>query len=214
MQPQQPDMASSSLRQPPLLHLPDYENGFPICVDLDGTLIREHSIWCFHWSLASLLSAWCPRDFRSLRPTGIWPGIKTRMAAAVNLAQATMTYHAGLLSQIHHWHALGSPLYLVTGAPQKMADQVAQTLGVVTEVWSSSAHHNLVGQKKADLLRHRFGAFGYTYIGDSWKDRPVWACSKDILAVTDPQGSLGQYLQKNALPQQGLFFLPHGTQDT
>lgn len=193
----------------PVSGLPDYDPGFPICIDLDGTLVREHTIWSLNLSILSMASAWWPSPIASLWPAVIWPGIKTRMAAMAHLDQARMTYHRGLLNQIQHWHTNGSPLYLVTGAPQKIAQHVADRIGLFTDVWSSSARYNLVGQKKGNLLQHQFGSFGYTYIGDSWKDRFVWATSKDIISITDATSSLAQHLKKTTLPHQRLFCFPH-----
>lgn len=192
--------------------LPNYDPGFPICIDLDGTLVREHTIWHLNLSFWAMTKAWVRTDAKSLFPKVFWPGIKTRMANAAHMDQAKMTYHGGLLLQMRHWHKLGLPLYLVTGAPEKIAHHVADGVGLFTDVWSSSAQHNLVGHEKGNLLRHRFGPFGYAYIGDSWKDRAVWNTSADVICVAKAQSALAQHLKKSLLPPQRLFCFPHDAQ--
>jgi hypothetical protein len=194
--------------------LPDYAPGFPICIDLDGTLVCEHTIWHLNLSLWAVTKAWVQTDLKSLFPKVLWPGVKTRMAHAAHMDQAKMTYHRGLLLQMHHWHAQGLRLYLVTGAPEKIAHYVADGVGLFTDVWSSSAQHNLVGHKKGNLLRHRFGPFGYTYIGDSWKDQAVWKTSVDVISVTKTQSALAQHLKQTILPSQRLFCFPHDCMPT
>jgi hypothetical protein len=189
--------------------LPNYDPGFPICIDLDGTLVREHTIWHLNLSLWAVTKAWVQTDLRSLFPKVFWPGVKTRMANAAHMDQSKMTYHGGLLLQMRHWHKQGVPLYLVTGAPEKIAHYVADRVGLFTDVWSSSAQYNLVGDQKGNLLRHRFGPFGYTYIGDSWKDQAVWKTSADVISVTKTQSALAQHLKQTVLPTQRLFFFPH-----
>lgn len=194
--------------------LPDYAPGFPICIDLDGTLVREHTIWHLNLSLWAMTKAWIRTDLNSLFPKVFWPGVKTRMAHGAPMDRAHMTYHGGLLLQMRHWHTMGLPLYLVTGAPEKIAHYVADRVGLFTDVWSSSAQYNLVGHQKGALLRHRFGPFGYTYIGDSWKDQAVWTTSADVICVAKTDSGLVQHLNKTIKPPQRLFCFPHGAQPT
>jgi hypothetical protein len=192
--------------------LPDYAPGFPICIDLDGTLVCEHTIWHLNLSLWAMTKAWVQTDLRSLSPKVFWPGVKTRMAQAACMDQAKMTHHGGLMLQMNHWHKMGLPLYLVTGAPEKIARYVADRVGLFTDVWSSSARYNLVGRRKGALLRHRFGPFGYTYIGDSWKDQAVWKTSVDVMCVAKTDSALAQHLAQTLLPSQRLFCFPHDAQ--
>jgi phosphoserine phosphatase len=194
--------------------LPDYAPGFPICIDLDGTLVKEHTIWHLKLSLWAMTKAWIRTDLNSLFPTVFWPSLKTRMADAAEMNQARLTYHTGLLVQMQRWHRQGVALYLVTGAPEKIARHVADGVGLFTDVWSSSAQYNLVGDQKGDLLRHRFGPFGYTYVGDSWKDVAIWKTSVDVICVAKTHSALAQHLKKTIMPPQGLFFFPHDTKAT
>jgi len=193
---QPPDDAS------PAPHMPEYPPDFPICIDLDGTLVKEHTLWHMHWDCSI-------QNIRELAVSWPWPRFKSKLAGVSNLSQSQWTYHQPLIDQLQRWHYQGARLYLVTGAPEKIATHVAHRIGLFFDVWSSSSTENLVGHRKADHLRHHFGAYGYTYIGDSWKDCPVWETSKDIISVAPASSLLGRRLKRRALPYQRLFWLPH-----
>jgi len=177
--------------------MPQYDPGFPICIDLDGTIVKEHTLLhiprAWDWALLSLVSP----------PS--WPSIKSKWVQHADLSKTNWTYHAPLIAQMHLWHSQGTPLYLVTGAPEKIAHHMAEKIGLFSDVWSSSYRHNLVGSKKATLLCHHFGKAGYTYVGDSWKDRLVWKTSKDIITVAPAGSYLVRYLQQSAQPNQRIF---------
>ena len=184
--------------------MPIYGPKFPICIDLDGTLVKEHTLWHLNlpwdWSLG-----------KKLFPP-LWPLIKSKMANACDLNQTKWTYHALLIKQLQHWHEEGAHLYLVTGAPEKIAQHVADQIGLFSDVWASSGAHNLVGGHKASHLCHQFGAYGYTYVGDSWKDCAVWKTSKDIITVAPKNSLLSWYLKKTKPDHQGIFHIPHPEQ--
>jgi hypothetical protein len=183
--------------------VPDYPMAFPVCVDLDGTLVKEHTLW-------HLNSFGKPDFFHNFFPFS-WPLIKEKMAHSADLSTTRWTYHTRLIDCLRRWHATGTPLYLVTGAPEKIAHHVADRLGLFSDVWASSSKHNLVGHNKAAHLCHQFGAYGYTYIGDAWKDRLVWKTSKDIITVSRPKSLLTRYLHHSKSPNQGVFSIPHSS---
>lgn len=180
---------------------PDYPPGFPLCIDLDGTLVREHTLWHLK------VSPWWV--VKSMFPPR-WPLFKEKMARACDLEKTHWTYHQALMAQLHYWHGAGVTLILVTGAPEKIAHHVAQHVGLFSQVHASSSRCNLVGQRKADFLIQRFGAHAYGYVGDSWKDIPVWKASKDILVVAEEESSLVGHLKGIRGVDQRLFCLPHG----
>jgi phosphoserine phosphatase len=184
-----------------LSEMPQYPENFPICIDLDGTLVKEHTLWHLNWN-------WKLHHLYGLFSTR-WPAIKSTVADAGQPDHKRWTYHHRLEDQMRLWHAQGARLYLVTGAPKKIADYVADRMGLFTDVWCSSSTHNLVGPRKAAHLRYHFGVNGYTYIGDSWQDRAVWETSKDVITVAPPASKLFKHLQRSIRKDQRLFCIPH-----
>jgi len=158
----------------------------PLCIDLDGTLIQGNSLWKL------LKTTQWHSDFLRCRT---WSSLKKTITQNSTLNPHGFTYYTPLVQALTRWHKQGIPLFLVTGASEKLAVKIAHHLGCFTDVWSSTGHIHLVGSKKADLLKSKFGAFGFTYIGDSWKDLPVWKYSYDIGTVSNCAHFLVPYLR-------------------
>ena len=172
------------------------KQGIPLCVDLDGTLIRGNSLW----------TLWAQRQEQRFLGTS-WPMIKSRLAAQGALSLNRLQYNQKLVSLLQRLSKKGLPLFLVTGANERVAHQVSKTLGVFKEAIGSTDSLNLVGPQKAAYLIQRFGIFGYSYIGDSWRDVPVWEGSHTILAISG-NFPLSVYLRFRKKKSQSLFFFP------
>lgn len=143
------------------------QTGCPVCVDLDGTLIRRHSLW-------DLLRAFWQRrqNIAHLLFPLRWPLIKSKLS--VNPTVSTWPYRPEMIHILQQLHQQAIPLFLVTGANEKVAKAVSMHLGLFQEAIGSTADVNLVGPQKAHYLVQRFGHEGFIYIGDSWRDIAVW----------------------------------------
>lgn len=154
---------------------------FPLCIDLDGTLIRTDLL---HESLLALVHQ-DPRSLLSL------PGLlgrgrapfKHAVAARARIDAATLPYNQPVMAQIEKARAEGRPVVLVTAAAPQLADAVAAHLGCFTTVISSDAMHNLSGPAKAARLTELYGHCGFDYIGNSSADIPVWRAARKALVV-------------------------------
>lgn len=156
----------------------------PLVVDLDGTLIYTDML---HESAIKVL-----RD----RPlTTLWIPVWLSRGKAVlkeHLAQRsdfdpqTLPYNQELLSWLLRQRAIGRRLVLCTASDRLIADAIAKHLNVFDEVIASDGHTNLTGRNKADALAQRFGESGFDYVGNSWKDIPVWARAKHAVVVNAP----------------------------
>ena len=164
----------------------------PLCVDLDGTLIRGHSLWQIQrpWSLRPY---WPP----------CWPRIKHNIAESGTVGQ--FTYYLPLLDRLYAWKKSGASLFLVTGAPEKIAHAVAQEVSIFDDVFSSSPQLNLVGRQKAHWLVQRFGSFSFGYVGNSWQDWAVWQWASDLLLVSSCSSWLVRYVEWKKRPFQALY---------
>ena len=160
---------------------------FPLCVDLDGTLIRTDSL---HESVAQLAK----HDLGSLWRLPLWLSqgkahLKTRLAERVELDVESLPYRAELLAWIRE-QAEARPVYLVTAAAQSIADAVAQHLDCFTGTIATSGDVNLSAERKAGALVARFGAAGFDYAGNSADDLPVWRVARQAIVVDAPSSVL------------------------
>lgn len=144
----------------------------PLCVDLDGTLIKSDTLY---ESAAALLTA-NPLKLLVVAPSiaGGKAKLKARMSAAVTLDPAALPYTDDLLAFLREQKAAGRTLILVTAADGAIARAVAEHVGVFDEVLASDGTRNLRGRNKVAALVARFGAKGFDYIGNDRTDVTVW----------------------------------------
>ncbi len=162
----------------------------PLCVDLDGTLVRTDLLF---ESLAQLLK------HRPLAAAAVplWLArgravLKRELAARTALDVEALPYHAPLLAHLRAEKARGRRLVLVTASDETLARQVAAHLGLFDEVLASDGQTNLKAAQKAAALTARFGAQGFDYAGNERADLPVWAQAKRALLVETPPAIAAQ----------------------
>ena len=162
----------------------------PLCVDLDGTLIRVDLLW---ESLIALLRK-RPASILQL-PGWLLRGkafFKSRIAAEVDLDCSVLPYREAVLEYIRAARNQGRTIVLVTAANERLAREVADHLKLFDEVIASDAAHNLSGDKKRDVLIERFGEHGYDYAGDAAADLPVFRAAREAIFVGSKAGVLRQ----------------------
>ncbi len=153
----------------------------PLCVDLDGSLIRTDILWeqltvllkQRPWALL-LVVFWMLRG-RSY--------LKHRLASQVSLRVETLPYREDVAEFLRAAHAGGRRIALVTASNEAVARDVAAHAGVFDEVYGSTAELNLKGTRKAEFLCGKFGEHGFEYLGDSNADLPVWRAAKGAYVV-------------------------------
>jgi len=152
----------------------------PLCIDLDGTLIRTDLLF---ESLARLLRQrpwllmlvpfWCLRGRAAL---------KRSIARRVTIDVASLPYNAPLVEWLRSQTAAQRQLLLVTAADESLAKQVADHLGLFDRVIASDGRLNLKGRRKLEILRQQVtGEFDYA--GNSRADLEIWRHSSDAIAV-------------------------------
>ena len=126
----------------------------PLCVDLDGTLIKTdllvESFFLLlrnHPLLILLAPLWLLRGKARL---------KQELARRVELSVATLPYHPAFLAWLREQHAQGRRLVLATAAAESFARQVADHLGIFHQVIATTNDANLSGQRKGERLRAMF----------------------------------------------------------
>lgn len=153
----------------------------PLCVDLDGTLVKSDTL---HDSLLVLLRT-RPAKFLSL-PGKVLKGkaaFKSAVTDSVALDVPHLPYNRKLLQYLRAEHARGRAIYLATGADVRLAQRVAEYLGIFKGVLGSDGSVNLTGHNKLELLRKTFGAEGFDYIGNDAPDLPLLAASQEPMVA-------------------------------
>src|ERR1700742_3707368 len=164
----------------------------PLCVDLDGTLVKSDT---FVDSLL-VLARRQPLAFVQT-PRWILQGkayFKSQVASRVTLDVAHLPYNRPLLDYLRDEHASGRKLYLATGADRVLAQKIADHLGIFADVMASDRRLNLTGDNKLQHLEHRFAANGFDYIGNAMPDLPILQGAQQAM-VANPVSGLNSALK-------------------
>jgi 4-hydroxybenzoate polyprenyltransferase len=139
----------------------------PLCVDLDGTLVKSDTlldtvIVLARQSPASLLQfpKWIARGKAAF---------KQKVSALASIDVVHLPYNQPLLEYLRQQHAEGREIYLTTGADTVLAERVAAHLGIFCGVLASDGSVNLTGHNKLAAFQERFPG-GFCYIGNARPD--------------------------------------------
>jgi 4-hydroxybenzoate polyprenyltransferase/phosphoserine phosphatase len=168
----------------------------PLCVDLDGTLVKSDTLVD---SLLVLIRTHPLLVF--MLPGRVLRGkaaFKSFVTDSVSLDVSHLPYNRPLLKYLHQERALGRPIFLATGADVRLANRVAAHLGIFTGVLGSDGATSLTGEKKLDRLRDRLGAGAFDYIGNDTPDLPLLAHAHEAM-ITNPTLGL-----RNGLRSRGI----------
>ncbi|MEI6391605.1 MAG: UbiA family prenyltransferase [Verrucomicrobiota bacterium] len=153
----------------------------PLCVDLDGTLIKT-DLLCE--SLVCLLKRNPLYTF--MLPLWWLKGrafLKREIGSRVELDVSVLPYHQPLVDFVREEHRRGRPLFLTTASDRKLAQSVADHLGLFTDVLASNGETNLRGTQKLQAMEQRFGPRGFDYAGNSSADLAVWRGAREAIVV-------------------------------
>jgi len=153
----------------------------PLAVDLDGTLIRTDMTW-------ELLARLLRRNPLCVFAVLYWlvrgrPLLKQKLGERVKVNPATLPYHEKFLAWLRAEKLTGRKIILATASDIKMAQPVADHLGLFEEVLASDGHTNLRSENKLRALTAKFGPRGFDYAGNSSADFPVWRGSREAVVV-------------------------------
>ena len=152
-----------------------------IAVDLDGTLTLTDTL---HESALCLL-----RD----RPVNVlalpfWllggkAALKARIADRVSLDVTNLPYNTALINWLKEERAAGKWIVLSTATDIRVAQAIANHLGLFDEVLASDGTTNNAGANKRAALEAKYGVKGYDYAGNSAADIAVWAGARQAIVV-------------------------------
>jgi 4-hydroxybenzoate polyprenyltransferase len=181
-------MTELKVMQPPV----EVQAERPLCVDLDGTLVKSDTF------VDSLMVLARRHPLALLRaPSWAFKGkayLKAQVASMVTLDAAHLPYNRPLLNYLRDEHAAGRKLYLATGTDQALALNIAAHLGIFDDVIASDGRVNLTGRNKLQHLEQRFAADGFDYIGNALPDLPLLQEAQQAM-VANPSRNLNSALK-------------------
>ena len=179
-----------ALTKPDLMNPDPLEPGpglsaVPLCVDLDGTLVKSDTL------LDSVLALARQNPRAVLRIPG-WlaqgkAAFKQHVTQAVTLDVVNLPYNAPLVEYLAHQHAAGRSLYLATAANGSLAERVAEHLQLFAGVLASDGSHNLAGNNKLHAFQQQFPQ-GFSYIGNAGPDIPILTVCKEPMVANPTAG--------------------------
>src|SRR5579884_3256843 len=169
----------------------------PLCVDLDGTLVKSDTLWDSLMLLArtqplALLQVprWLARGKAAL---------KAEVGKRVSLDVRSLPYNRKLLTFLESERNSGRRVYLATGADQVLAARISDHLGLFDGVLASDGRTNLTASNKLESLREAFGDDGYDYVGNSGADLPLLVHASSAM-IANPAPRLRSRLRSLGVP--------------
>ena len=167
----------------------------PLCVDLDGTLVKSDT-------LADSLMVLARRHPTAFLRVPWWAlmgkaHLKSRVASMVTLDVAHLPYNRPLLDYLRDEHAAGRELILATGADGALAWRIAEHLDIFDDVVASDGEVNLTGKNKLQHLEERFPDDGFDYIGNALPDVPLLKGARRAMLANPHIGLTGALKNRN-----------------
>lgn len=154
-----------------------------IVVDLDGTLVNTDML------VENLFLVLRQHPFRIFEII-LWlfggkANFKRRLADVALPDISDIPYNKSVLHWLKKQRDTGASLVLATASDRRIADAIAEYLGIFDEVLGTE-ENNLSSGNKCSALVSRFGENGYEYIGNSSADLAVWR-SAAVVHVANPE---------------------------
>jgi 4-hydroxybenzoate polyprenyltransferase len=164
----------------------------PLCVDLDGTVVRTDLLF---ESIAAILRH---RPYLLLRmPMWLMRGkafLKMQLAARSRVNVALLPYNSKVIDWLQKEKLACRELVLATAANEVLAYAINSHLALFGQVIASSAESNVKGRTKLLAIRSKVGP-EFDYVGDSPADEPIFRASRRAILIT----SAGQKQEWNSL---------------
>ncbi len=161
----------------------------PLCVDLDGTLVKLDTL---HQALFLLLRQSPASLFRI--PGWIAKGkahLKNQIMQRITLDASALPYHKAFLAYLRQEHENGRQLVLATASNYRTANAVADHLDIFSDIISSSVDINMRHSRKLEAIQERFPTFGYA--GNDTADFPIWDAAEEVILVNPTPSAQAKY---------------------
>jgi 4-hydroxybenzoate polyprenyltransferase len=174
------------------LEHPDADKGLedsglpPLYVDLDGTLVATDTLL----EAILLLAGQSPLRLLLL-PVWMLGGkarFKEQVCRHVTPDARSLPYRPEVLEVIRREKDRGRRIVLCTASHRRVADQVADHVGLFDAVLATEHGENLAGARKRDAIREHVGGGEYAYMGNAAADIPIWRDASECWVVAAPKG--------------------------
>ena len=173
----------------------------PLCVDLDGTLVKSDTLV----DTVLVLVRQNPAAVLQL-PAWVAQGkaaFKRKVSSLAEIDVERLPYNRPLLEYLRGQHAKGRKIWLATGADTLLAERVAAHLHFFAGVLASDGEMNLTGNNKLAAFQRRFPQ-GFCYIGNARPDVPLLtACVMPMVA--NPHRALSKGLRAARVTPARIF---------
>ena len=157
-----------------------------LAVDVDGSLLKTDMLVESFWAALGRHPVLCLVAVVSLVFNR--PALKRRMAELADLNTSELPQNTEVKSLIESARKAGQPVLLASGSDESLVLPLAQALDLVAPPLASNGTVNMTRQRKAEALVARYGAGGFSYVGDSAADIPVWQAGKGGYVVAPSAG--------------------------
>ena len=160
----------------------------PICVDLDGTLIKNDVTI---EAIRSFVGARFLNIFKVI--TWFFRGrafMKKKLSEFVDLDVSKLDYNKKFLDFVISKKSDGHKIFLATACDQLYANKIVDSIKIFDGVFASNGESNLRAQAKASALVAIFGEGGFIYAGNSKDDLMVWQKSAECILVNPSKSAL------------------------
>jgi len=162
----------------------DASRDIPLCVDLDGTLIRSDLL------VESALSLLRRNPLYLFRFIG-WllhgkAHLKRQIARRARVDVSLLPYEARVLEWLRSEPERRR--ILCSASDQALAEAVATHVGGFERVLASDGERNLAGSHKGETLCEQYGAGGFDYAGNARPDLQVWEHARHAIVVNARAG--------------------------
>ena len=168
----------------------------PLCVDLDGTLIKTDMLY----EAVVLLVRQNPLNVFFII-FWLFQGkafLKARIAERVMPDVEQLPYNQSVLEWLQAEKERGRELILATASHKSYAEAVAKHVKLFESVEASDEYTNLSSTQKAQRLTDSFGEGGYDYVGNSKDDVKVWDKANTAFIVGKERAALDYLKHDNA----------------
>ncbi|MDT8282954.1 MAG: UbiA family prenyltransferase [Gammaproteobacteria bacterium] len=171
-----------------------------IVVDLDGTLVHSDM-------LVENLFLFLRHNPLRIFELVLWlfwgkAHFKHKLADAILPEVHSLPYNKPLIDWLAQQRSEGARLVLATASDSRIAQRIADHLGIFDEVMGTQ-QSNLSSHRKRTALVERFGERGYEYVGNSRADLAVWQ-SASVIHVANPER--GVLAAARRLGEMGMVF--------
>lgn len=163
------------------------EHDIPLCVDLDGTLLKSDSLMeCIagvlrrHPFVLLLIPYWLLRGRAHM---------KRRLAERIDLKPHLLPYDSRVVGWLKRQRTAGRTIVLATAADERVAEPIARHTGLFSGIVCSDGSTNLKGSLKLQALHDLFPG-GFAYAGDSRADLKVWRGALEAIMVNESGATL------------------------